>query len=95
MDARLHDIVSRRAALERRIERDRVRLGEALNVLVPLGTIADRAAAAVKFVHERPLLGVLIGSATGIVLRRRIRRWLPIASLATFAARAARGFLRR
>lgn len=102
MAASLHDIVSRRAALERRIERERTQLGEALEALSPLASVADRAAPVVnraivvaKFIHERPLLGLLFGSATGILLRRRVTRWLPLASIAALVARIARGMLRR
>ncbi len=95
MAASLHDIVSRRAALERRIERERAQLGETLDALSPLATVANRATLVAKFVHERPLLGLLIGGATGILLRRRVTRWLPLASIAALAARVARGMLRR
>lgn len=95
MAASLHDIVSRRAALERRIERERTQLGEALEALSPLASVANRAALVAKFIHERPLLGLLFGSATGILLRRRVTRWLPLASIAALVARIARGMLRR
>ncbi len=92
---RIDEIVRRRAALERRIARERQQLVEALEMLAPIASAANRAALAAKYVHKRPLLGVLIGSATGILLRRRLTRWLPIATIAPLAARIVRTFLRR
>ena len=93
--ASLHNIVSRRAALERRIERERAQLREALDALSPLVTIANRAAVAAKFVQERPLLGLLMGGAAAILVRRRVTRWLPLASITALLARVARRMLRR
>ena len=95
MAHRIDEIVRRRTALERRIGRERRQLGEALDMLAPFASVANRAALAAQYVHERPLLGVLIGSVTGILLRRRLIRWLPIATVAPLAARMVRALLRR
>jgi hypothetical protein len=95
MPRNLEEIVNRREALEKRIQQDRARLALALNALAPVVNVADRAASVAKFLRDRPLIGLLISGATSILLRKRMSRWLSIASLATLGTRFARTILRR
>ena len=91
----LQAIVNRRKALEQRIRLDRAQFAVAVEALAPIVNVANRAASIARFLREHPLVGLIIGSATSILLRKRVSRWLPVASFATLAARALRAMLRR